>query len=240
MHKEKSLKEIHKVSPQERWQLACKKLRGEDSTGAVSSLLQHMREHENTQWVVYTSQLSGQLPRSYAAHAFSQLQNTLLEYEIVRLCTFWDPIDLDSQSIPTIVALADCQGVSNCVYEDHFSHYASFDLSLAKNWSAKARRQLRTGIRGAYSIEESDILKSVKNFRDKLAHQLEQTREEKRGAVPLPRYGDEKKLLRKTITVVNNLYLSLNATGFDWQGAKEINRRNAKAFWKGVTIQVKQ
>jgi hypothetical protein len=54
----------------------------------------------------------------------------------------------------------------------------------------------------------------------------------------LPRYGDERKLLRRTITIVDHLYVSLNGTGFDWSSAKSMHKRNAEAFWKGVKIEV--
>lgn len=238
MHKEKSLKEIAKMSPAERFKLARNKLSDDKNEGIVPALLNHMRVHENTRWLVYSSYLSEQMPKSHAAHAFASLQISALHYEIIRLCTFWDPIDLDSRSIPTIVALADCPEVSRCVYDDHYTHYELHDKALAKTWGNKARRRLRDGIRGALEIEETDVLGHTRNFRDKLAHQLEVTREEKRSAVPLPRYGDERKLLRKTVTTVNRLYLSLNGTGFDWDTATKMHKRNAEAFWKGVTIEV--
>ena len=238
MHKDRSLREIEKMSPSERWRLAREKLSNLENNGAVPTLLGHMRAHENTRWLVYMSHLSDQIPRSHAAHAFTELQNSVLHYEIMRLCTFWEPVDLDGRSIPTIVALADCSGVSECVYKHHFSHYQSYDLDEAKKWGIKARRRLRTGIRGAKEVEGSDILLHVRNFRDKLAHQLEQTHKEKDSAVPLPRYCDERRLLKKTVTTVNRLYLSLNGTGFDWDTAKAMHRRNAEAFWKGIKIEI--
>jgi hypothetical protein len=238
VHREKSLREIGKMSPIERWQLARNKMSASDNAGVVSALLEHMKAHENTRWLVYRAHLSRQIPSSYAAHAFAELQQSALHYEIVRLCSFWDQVDLDSRSIPTIVALSDCSGVSQCVYDDHYSHYGHLDFGLAKSSGRKARRQLRTAIRGAKEIEESEILRKVKNYRDKLAHQLDQTNQDKKAAVPLPRYGDERKLLGKTLTAVNRLYVSLNGTGFSWDSAKAMHSRNAEAFWKGITIKV--
>ena len=238
MHKDQSLNAIRKMTPDQRWRLAREKMSNSDNEGVVPTLLQHMRAHENTRWLVYNSRLSDQVPRSHAAHAFTELQKSVIHFEIVRLCTFWDPVDLDSRSIPTIVALADCSGVSQCVYDDHFSHYQAFDLDRSRKWGTQSRRRLRTGIRGANEIEGSELLRHARNFRDKLAHQLEQTREEKRSVVPQPRYGDERKLLRKTVTIVNRLYLSLNGTGFDWDTARAMHKRNAEAFWKGVKIKV--
>lgn len=226
------------MSSNERWQLAKDKLSNADNEGLVPTLLGHIRAHENTRWLVYSSHLSDQIPRSYAAHAFVELQKSVLHYEIVRLCTFWDAVDLDGRSIPTIVALADCPGVSKCVYDDHFAHYEHSDIDWAKQWGAKARRRLRDGIRGAKEVEQSDVLRHTRNYRDKLAHQLEQTAEERQGAVPMPRYGDERKLLGKTVTAVKRLYLSLSGTGFAWDSAKWMHKRNAEALWKGISIKV--
>ncbi len=226
------------MPPRERWHLAREKMSDDKNEGVVPTLLQHMRAHENTYWLVYSPQIANQIPDSYAAHAFSELQRSVLHYEIVRLCTFWDAVDLDSRSIPTIAALADCSGVTQCVYDDHFTHYQNFDLGWSKEWGTKARRRLRTGVRAAHELEASGTLRNARNFRDKLAHQLEQTREEKKAAVPRPRYGDERRLLRKTVTIVNNLYLSLNGTGFDWDSAKEMHKRNAESLWKGVNVKV--
>lgn len=145
---------------------------------------------------------------------------------------------MDSRSIPTIVALADDPGVSQCVYDDHFAHYAN-ENNRAKEWGGKARKRLRDGIRGSKELESSETLRSARNFRDKLAHQLEHTRKEKNGPVALPKYGDERKLLGKTITAVNLLDLSLNGTVFAWDSAKCMHKRNAESFWKGVTIEVR-
>jgi hypothetical protein len=238
MHEKQSLKEIANMSASERWCAAKEKLSNKDNRGAVPALLNHIRVHENSRWLNCRPHLAEQVPSSHAAHAFHSLQVSNLHYEFIRICTFWDPIDLDSNSIPTIVALADNPGVSQCVYDDHFAHYAN-DSDRAKEWGSKARRRLRDGIRGAKKLETSDILRSARNFRNKLAHQLERTSEEKqRGPVAQPSYGDERKLLGKTITAVNRLYLSLNGTGFAWDNAKQMHRRNAESFWKGVNIQV--
>jgi hypothetical protein len=230
MHRDKSIKQIESMPPKERWQLARDKLSNSENAGVVPTLLEHMRANENTHWLLYSSHICDQIPRSHAAHAFAELQKSVLHYEIVRICTFWDPIDLDSRSIPTIVALANCSGVSQCVFDDHFSHYQAYSHTHAKEWGTKARRRLRTGIRGALNIEGSDSLRNTRNFRDKLAHQLEQTREEKRSVVNWPKYGDERKLLRRTVTTVNQLYLSLNGTSFGWDTAKAMHKRNAEAF----------
>lgn len=222
----------------DRWNLARNKLSDSKGRGLVSEILALMRTHENARWLVYSSHLSDQIPTSHAAHAFSDLQRSVLHYEIVRLCTFWDQVDLDSRSIPTIVALADSRDVSDIVYKDHYSHYEDFDDAYARRWGNSARRRLRCGIRGAKEIASSDILTHVRNYRDRLAHQLERTRAEAAADVPSPRYGDEKWIYERTITTIKRLYVSLSGASMDWSGAKAIHKRNADSFWNGVKINV--
>lgn len=240
LRKEQSIKEIEKMSIQERYRCARDKLANEQNEGVVPALLNHLRVHENTRWLVYSEHLPKQIPHSHAANAFNALQMSALHYEIIRLCTFWDPIDLDSRSIPTIVKLADSPGVLECVYDDHFEHYGHRENAYAKDWASKARRRLRDGIRDAKRIETSDMLRRTRNFRDKLAHQLEITSAEKKGVIQASLYGDERRLLKKTITTVSRLYLTLNGTNLDWSNARKIHRRNAEAFWRGVRVNVRR
>jgi AbiU2 len=61
--------------------------------------------HESNALVIYSSKLSEQIPRSYAAHAFNQFQRSMHLFEIVRLCALWDPPGDDRESIPTIIEL---------------------------------------------------------------------------------------------------------------------------------------
>jgi hypothetical protein len=56
----------------------------------------------------------------------------------------------------------------------------------------------------------------------------------------LARCGDERILLERTIKTVDLLYLSLSGRGFDWKGTEAMHKRNADAFWKGVTIEVQR
>ncbi len=70
MHKDQSLKKINQMSPQDRWQSARDKLSDAQNVGAASALIEHLRTHENTRWLVYSPELARQVPRSYAGLAF--------------------------------------------------------------------------------------------------------------------------------------------------------------------------
>lgn len=235
MHKDRSIKEIGELSCDDRYKLARAKTKL-----LVSALISHHKIHANNRIIVYSDTLSKQIPRSHAANAFNSFQISSLHYEYIRLCSFWDSVDLDSFNILTVAALANDSGVKKLVYEDHFSHYENYDQSHANRWGQRARRRLNDGIREAEKFSNSDIHKSTRNFRDKLSHLLEQTHEEKKGAVAPPVYGDERKILGRTQTAIDRLHQSLNGTGFAWDSTKKMERRNAAALWYGVSIQVQR
>lgn len=231
MHKDQSLKKIAGMTPDERFQLARKK-----TNQLVGAAIRHLQTHANNAVIVYTDTLSKQVPESYAANAFNTFQIDLLHYEYIQLCKFWDAVDLDSYSVPTVIALVDDPGIGRLVYEDHFKHYESFDHTYAERWGKQARARLRSGIRKGRKIETSEILKRTRNFRDKLAHLLDITREEKRGPVSAPKYGDERTILRQTQSVINYLHLSINGTDFAWGDSRRINKRNSQSLWRNVTV----
>ena len=77
------------------------------------------------------------------------------------------------------------------------------------------------------------------NLRHKnLAHSLTITREEKRGPVLPAKYGDEAQLLEASIPIVEALYCWVNGVSFSIDTSRQINARNAEAFWKGCSINV--
>ena len=51
------------------------------------------------------------------------------------------------------------------------------------------------------------------------------------------RYGDETKLLRLTIRIVDRLHLALIGTGFVWEMAKEHANRNANELWSSCRFE---
>jgi hypothetical protein len=56
---------------------------------------------ENNAIVVYSDQLSKQIPRSYAANAFNVFREAMHQIEMVRLCALWDQACIDKEAIMT-------------------------------------------------------------------------------------------------------------------------------------------
>ena len=158
-------------------------------------------------------------------------------------------------SLPTFAALIDDEGVLAAIHDHavensragrHVSDEAASDPELAR-WleemmvnnvvqSVEERdAQLRDAISAIRNTAESDLLRAARDFRNTfLAHALT----EKQHPQLTTQYGDERLLLEKTVPIVDDLYLSVSQSGFDWSGAKDISKRYAEALWHGCTFEV--
>lgn len=251
-------KEIAEMTVSRRIELAKGKIQR-----MVDDLIHHISLHENNALISYSPLLTDQIPRSYAANAFNVVQESIHRYEIIRLCTFWDGIDLDKHNIPTAIELVDDPRIVDQIVEETEAHWTGIGAShvnpdpdpaiqaqveaviraqnekWAKEEASKAAHQLQEAISAARKTIGSQKLTSVMNLRHKhLAHRLSETREEKREIVAPMKFGDEKDLLEKTINIVDGLHLSINGSGFDWDGSREIARKNAASLWQGCTFKV--
>jgi len=68
----------------------------------VDHVLHLLMLHANNAIIVYSPTLAEQIPRSYAANAFSMFQHAMHDYEIVRVCALWDAARRDRESIPSV------------------------------------------------------------------------------------------------------------------------------------------
>jgi hypothetical protein len=64
------------------------------------------------------NKLSSQIPESYAANAFNVFQQSIHQFEIVRLCALWDSAELEKENIPTVVGLIDDAQVLNIIFDE--------------------------------------------------------------------------------------------------------------------------
>ncbi|MEL6582578.1 MAG: hypothetical protein AAFQ36_01985 [Pseudomonadota bacterium] len=239
MTKRKTGNWLNNLSAEERYRRAREKLSStETQQGLVNDALKQMRWHENTKWLIERTEVQGQVEPSYAAHAFEALQRSLVEHEIINLCSFWDNAAKNSHSIPTIVALAEGPEIERLVFQDHKSKYPG--ESVGQIEGEKAVRVLDQTIKAAKRKSESDALKSLKNLRHKMAHSLIESDAEQKGKLfKEPAYSMVGPTFRQTQIIVRNLYCCLSGTSFNFQDSRKIASRNAAYFWSGVTINVK-
>jgi hypothetical protein len=232
----------------------------------VGDLMRLIALHENNKLITYSPLLTKQIPTSFAANAFNVFQESLHRYEIVRICTFWDGIDLDKSNIPTVVEIVDDPAVigevvsatqaawlsqGTRVYSESGADptiQAEVEIvlqrsqeQLAERQAVDAKKRLVDAIAAARTEIASPRLARVMNLRNKhLAHSLEKTRAEQQGNVAPMKYGDEKGLLDQTIHIVDQLHISVNGRSFDWDASREIAQRNAKGLWENCTFDIRR
>jgi hypothetical protein len=80
---------------------------------------------ENNAIVVYSDQLSKQIPRSYAANAFNVFREAMHQIEMVRLCALWDQACIDKEAIMTVVEFVDDDKVIEALAENARDQYIS-------------------------------------------------------------------------------------------------------------------
>jgi len=200
--------------------------------------------HEANKIIQYSDELTSQIPRSYAARAFSVFQHAMFSFEVIKCIALWDRAQGNAISIPTVVELIDDEEVLAALFEETRSAHMAFeprlydarndpdiqaviDESLARSQREFAERQASEaaqGLRDAVAKSRNTIrheqTSSIKNLRNHLAHSLTHTRKEQRTTVPVPnvKYGDEKHLLDVSIEVIEDLFLWVKGTSFDIRG----------------------
>src|SRR5450631_2625022 len=77
----------------------------------VTHVLDVLALHENNSIIVYSDKLAKQIPRSNAANAFNTFQQSMHQFEIVRICALWDSMDEAKENIQSVIALIDSDDV---------------------------------------------------------------------------------------------------------------------------------
>jgi hypothetical protein len=99
---------------------------------------------------------------------------------------------------------------------------------------------LRKAIADVRKISKSPMLRSTMNVRHKhLAHSLTKTKLEKKRVAPM-KYGHDRKLLSKSLLIVEALHRSINRAGFTFANSQKIARSNPEARWKRCTFDIQR
>jgi len=233
----------------------------------VENLIALFPVHEANQIIVYTPQLASQIPTSYAANAYNSFVDASLRFEVVRACALFDPCqdnDLKMESIPAVIRLINDAGVLDaleqaafisqsppldaCIYNKPDDPQLNAQISAAliahgietgKARAARSRRCLELAIAKAVRFENSAKWKAVKNWRDKhIAHSLELTKLEEKETVRAMKFGEEKHLLWKAVSIVDALHIGINGTGMSWTLSVRMARRNARMLWRNCHFNI--
>ncbi len=190
--------------------------------------------HASNRIILFSNVLGSQIPQSYAGHAFHFFRRGLFEIEVIKLARLWDRPGQHTYSIPSVWSLVRDSNFQEFIKQRHFTADAYGDNAneLTRRWSRLNRLLSRDG--------ENPLRLAVANFRHKhLAHFLEQTYDEEKGVTfRTVVYGDERRLLYRTLSVINVLDLAVRRSGFNWKESCKMARRNAEALWHGCTFKV--
>ncbi len=218
--------------------------------------------------MLYTDTVSKQVRRSYAAHAFSLMQRSMFERELLMLCAIWDGARSDKEaterdSIPAVIRLIDDEAVKAALVEETRNVHLQIGIrslndardederklldemfarrseKFAAEQSAKAEKWLTDAIEMARETQSGVVLKAVRHLRDhSIAHVLARETYEKTAPERFAKYGDEKLLFETTMKVVDRLLLGVNGASFNWEMSREHEKRYAEAFWHGIRVNV--
>ncbi|MGE0769052.1 MAG: hypothetical protein AB7L90_21625 [Hyphomicrobiaceae bacterium] len=232
----------------------------------VDVTLRLLRLRASNEILVYSGLIATQVPSSYAAHTFNEIQSVMFDHELIRLCTLWDSAEKekrasDRDSIPAVIWLVDHpEVVESVVDETRQAHaargtrvfntpddpdeqaviegmLAQHQNEFAEREAEKARQWLCEAMDLARQVQSGPLLRSVIDYRDRTAHLLAAD-VSRRNPDRIAKFGDEKQLLDITVEIVDKLHLAVNGASFDWEISRQFAARTAKAFWNGVKIKV--
>jgi len=222
--------------------------------------------NEANRIIGYSDKLRTQIPRSHAAHAYNQFVHAMFRMEVIDLCTIWDRGDEDNNCIESIVKLIDDNAVIDKLADDVFEYYLNLEshnltpnsdplieqhvqqivanrkLELANRQKHRVRAQTGAVLRAAKKVQRSKQLEAIKNLRDKqFAHNLDKTRREAKTNIIPMRYGQETKLLKLTIGIVEKLMLNINGVHYDIsEEIREIARDRALDLWHNCNFSIQE
>lgn len=218
--------------------------------------------NENTQHAVYSSRLSGQINRSYAAHAFKELQNTLLYFSVVRACSLFDKPGSERVSLHTVIREISNKKIVRKVARQTYHYHANQGEPrkltpepdretrelLAEHWKMFTEdrgrkeeelvyRRVNVARQIVIRAERLFIKDHLRPFRDNfLAHNLaDSARNGTRISFVL---GMENRAIQHAKCAVDQLHLALNGASFDWEGVEKKQRRNSSELWDNLNFEL--
>jgi hypothetical protein len=195
--------------------------------------------HENNKFLSYSSLLVAQVKNSYAAHAFTALQDSSLFYEIAHVCSLWDkPRTLLSEenSIPAVVRLLDSPEVIATLVSEVGDQRGQFGAEKRK----ACESSLAFAMKHTELVTDSPRLRRLRNFRDKfIAHRLSKSQTEKRSPIPAMKYGDERWLLHRSLIIYKKLELGVTHNSVDLADNLRIVKHHAQCLWSDTKLNIR-
>lgn len=239
-----------------------------DRIQTISILLTNaIHLNEMCERIIFTDSLSRQIPHSYAGHAYSLLQRTLVKQLTLNLCSLWDQFGKkqseDRNSFPAIVILLD-QEVIALAKERSYNHWYSgvepdlgfgyehltteqiisekerLSQELAENQSQYIEPCLHKVMHRMPMFLESTLIKTTRDFRNyRLAHHLEVKKSKKKVDIdPTLNWGAPRKLLLLSLWCCHNLSLGLLGHDQNFKSSFEVAKIYSDDLWDNCTFNI--
>ena len=249
MRRDQSIKKIRGMDVKQRIVLA---------EGKVEQLWRHIsrliQTHVNNEYLSYSNQLTGQIPSSYAANAYNNLQDVMFYGELVKLAAIWDAVDIDKVSIPTIVELiyspptkttlfqwrhaSYAQRKANAIIKSRMSEISPIEVQMIMDSQMERTRLIyerswRSSVCLAACVSASRRLKNLLDTRAQhFAHNFDKLNYLGHSTPHAhAKYGEERRLLNTTIRIASSLSIVVRNHQIDYSSDFAFCRRNADELW---------
>lgn len=253
-----SFRWIERLVPEERATLAKDRIRV--LAGHVQELL-HM--HESNRVLIYSDTVASKIPKSFAAHTYTLLSDTVHRYQLTRLCALWDSAKgSDRASLPVVIELIRDWRVRRIIAKDKCEwrnnrgarilnpssdpeilteQVAANDYTRRKfafRDAKKCNRSLLKCISDCDRMLCSNELTGLRDFRDTyVAHHL-QFDQKTAEAKPAVKWGQEEQVLERSLELVSQLALDLTGTHYSWEEFRKHFRRCADELWNNIRFEI--
>ena len=207
-------------------------------TACVVDHLQYLLDiHENNAIVLYSNTLSKQIPKSYAANAFNVFREAMHQIEVVRICALLDQgTSIKRESIMTVIELIDDPKVLEALAEQARGGHPK---PVADQRAERAHARLKDAIKKARETRNSNIMKEIRNLRDKhVAHYLAEKAEQTENSSASMKHGDEGPVIETAIAIVETLNSYVNDVSLSFEDCRAIDQKCATALWNACTFTI--
>lgn len=213
-------------------------------------------------YVVFSPLLTGQVGKSFAAHAFNPLQVVLIESVLLRVISLWDePLDKDvehSNTFPAAAKLLARDDLQRVILKRCKARILSGDVvnlnltpdgleTLRVSASVEActhyRREIYSILEEIEAVSKGAAYSNLKNHRSKhIAHSLERTRTDVRRerdsmqALPQPKFNELDEIVECSLKLHARLQSAVTGAYEDWSVWIDQCKRNARYLWEGMKI----
>lgn len=232
----------------------------------ASRLIEAIHLNEMCEIVIFSNQLSDQIPFSYAGNSFSSWQTGLIKQYALLLCTLWDrPMGSrnDQMSFPVIVSYIDSEVISLAKKRSYDYWYEGCQVNFGHGYEHFTDRQLDeetvqikqdTALNASEYVEpcirkvllrmdslvDCKLVRSIRDLRDlHLAHHLDpKLVRNAHMRNPKIKWDAPRKLLHLSLWCCHNLSLGLTGNNQNFKDSFKIAKLYNEELWHNCKFDI--